>query len=79
MPKYIINKSNRYTSDPYFGYICSEVDVKGGKTYTDCDEAIKDAEKLSSYGAAKFKVIDLQEVLDREAYDRQQNNAANKI
>ena len=66
MPKYIINKSSRYTSEPYSGPTCAEAGVEEGKIYEEYDRAIYDAAKLTRCNPVGFRVLDLQKVLEGE-------------
>jgi hypothetical protein len=65
--KYIINKSSRYTSEPYSGPTCAEAGVEEGKIYEEYGHAIHDAAKLTRYNPVGFIVLDLQKVLEGEA------------
>jgi hypothetical protein len=66
MPKYIINKLSRYTSTPYSGPTCDQAGVEKGVVYTDYGMALRDVEALNDFNDVGFKVVDFQEVLDKE-------------
>ncbi len=56
---YIIRKVCRDTKEPYTGISCTQAGIPEGKTYTDYNEALSDADKLSSVNPVGFEVVSI--------------------
>jgi hypothetical protein len=53
---YYIHKISRLPTSPYSGPTCERAGVKPGKIYTDYNEALIDAKKLSAVNPVGFSV-----------------------
>jgi hypothetical protein len=72
--KYIICKNSRNESSPYSGPACKAAGIKPGKIYTDSNEAIEDAKKLTYVNPVGFivhRLIDGRNVIPIEVANAQ--------
>ena len=56
---YIIRKVSRNTKEPYIGISCTQAGIPTGKTYTDYNEALTHAGKLSAVNPVGFEVVSI--------------------